>query len=106
VNKKIYSATPVFIIKDRMVFSKEVYVDELGLKIAFMKINPENGKIDLSIAEKKDNRSEFIIMKAIIFPHINILWTGCVLLIIGSWVAIRKRIKEMRRVSKRTEVAA
>jgi len=37
----------------------------------------------------KSNKKEFIIMKAIIFPGINILWTGCILMIIGSLLAIR-----------------
>jgi cytochrome c-type biogenesis protein CcmF len=92
INKKIYHAEPIFMIREFAIYTKDASVDDLGLKFTFEKIDPETGKIDLSIAEKKSNRSDFIIMKAIIFPGINILWTGCFLLIIGSVVAIRKRI--------------
>ena len=97
INKKSYDITPLFIIKDRIIFSKEVTLDELGLKFSFNKIDPESGKIDIDIFEKKDNKREFIIMKAIIFPYINILWTGCILLIIGSTVAIRKRFRDLKK---------
>lgn len=100
INKKSYDAYPLFIIKDKVVFAKDVVVDAVGLKIAFTSINPENGKIDLSISEKKDNKREFIIMKAIIFPQINILWTGCVLLVLGTTMAIRKRFKDLGRIRR------
>jgi len=100
INKKVHKAVPLFIIKDKVVFSKEVVIDELGLKVSFLKINPDNGKVDLAVAEKKNNKREFIIMKAIIFPHINILWTGCLMLIIGSTMAIRKRFKALKRQNK------
>lgn len=100
INKKSYDAYPLFIIKDKVVFAKDVVVDAVGLKIAFTSINPENGKIDLAIAEKKDNKREFIIMKAIIFPQINVLWTGCVLLVLGTSMAIRKRFKDLSRMRK------
>jgi len=97
INKKTYEARPLFIIRDNTVFSKEVFVEELGLKIAFEKINPEDGKVTFAVAEKKDNKREFIIMKAVIFPQINILWTGCILLVLGSSMAIRKRFGDLRR---------
>jgi cytochrome c-type biogenesis protein CcmF len=99
VNKKIYNLTPVFTIRDRSVFAKELPVEELGLKIAFRKIDPETGKIDIAVSERKDNKREFIIMKAIIFPYINILWTGCILLVVGSLMAIRKRFRDNRRLN-------
>lgn len=98
INKKSHDLMPLFIIKDNVVFAKDVFVDELGLKAAFTKIIPDSGKVEITIAEKKNNKREFIIMKAVIFPQINVLWSGCILLIIGSTMAIRKRIKDNRRL--------
>jgi len=94
INKKIYNVEPIYLIKDNMSASLEARVEELGLQIKFTKINPETGKIDLSIAEKKSNKREFIIMKAIVFPYINLLWTGCLVMILGSVLAIRNRLKK------------
>ncbi len=92
INKTNYTAEPVFVIKNFNAFSKEAKVEPLGLKFVFNKIDPATGKIDLQVSEKKSNKHEFIIMKAIVFPGINILWMGCFMMIIGSVIAIRKRI--------------
>jgi cytochrome c-type biogenesis protein CcmF len=97
INKKSKELRPVFIIKDQNIFSKEVIDEELGLKIAFRKIDPQTGKIILAISEKKDNKKEFIIMKAIVFPFINVLWTGCILLVIGTLMAVRKRFSNLKQ---------
>src|SRR5207244_380242 len=88
MNKNIYRARPLFIIHNFEVFTKDAILDALGLKFAFNKIDPSTGKIDIIVHEKKTNKKEFIIMKAIIFPGINLLWTGCVLMILGSLLAI------------------
>jgi cytochrome c-type biogenesis protein CcmF len=94
INKKTHDAVPVFIIKGSQVFTKGAEIPELGLRFAFQKINPENGKIEISVSEKKSNIREFVIMKAIIFPQINILWMGCIFMIVGTATAIIKRLKE------------
>ena len=96
VNKKQYYTRPVFLIKDNTAFSKDSKIEELGLKFRFQKIDPENGKMEFDISEKKDNKRDFIIMKAIIFPQINILWIGCILMIAGTLIAIRKHIQQSR----------
>src|SRR4030095_10299951 len=76
-----YSAEPVFVIKDMVSFSKDVTLDSLGLKFGFTRIDPEKEKMEIAVSEKKSNKKEFIIMKAIIFPGINILWLGCFIFI-------------------------
>ncbi|HRB85935.1 MAG TPA: hypothetical protein PLE27_04905, partial [Bacteroidia bacterium] len=97
VNKKKHVVTPQFLIKDRMAVSKNYFLDELGIKFRFTSISPESGKIKLEIAEKKANKKDFIIMKAIIFPHINLLWIGCILMLTGTWIVSVKRFKEYVR---------
>jgi cytochrome c-type biogenesis protein CcmF len=88
-----YSANPLFIIKENIISPIPFEVKELGIKISFDKINPETGDLHFSVSEKRGNQSEFIIMKAIVFPYINVLWLGCILLIIGTVLAIIHRIK-------------
>lgn len=96
VNRKVHLAQPIFIIKGSNIYTKESEIPELGLKFGFSKILPDSNKIELTIYEKKSNSREFVIMKAIIFPDINILWIGAILMIIGTWLAILKRIKDLK----------
>ncbi len=48
---------------------------------------------------------EFVVMHAIRFPYINILWAGCVLMCLGTLMAVYYRVRQNRRKSpeKRTE---
>jgi len=96
INKKVRIASPVFIIKGQTPYSKDAEVADLGLKFTFSNILPDENKITLNVAEKKNNSRDFVIMKAIIFPQINILWLGCVFMIIGTLIAIRKRFKQLK----------
>lgn len=96
VNNKRYSAQPIFLIRDLSIYNKDAEIPELGLKFSFDKIDPASGKIQISLQEKKSNKRNFIIMKAIIFPGINILWIGCLLMIIGTITAIRNRLKKKK----------
>ncbi len=92
--KKKYTANPIYVIHDNNIQPIESRVDELGLKFMFWQINPENGKIQISLQEKKSNVRDFIVMQAMIFPYINILWIGCIIMAIGTVLAILERVRK------------
>ena len=96
IDKKNYEARPVYVIHNNQVEPVQAEVAELGLKINFWKITPETGKIDITLAEKKSNKPDFIVMEAIVFPCINVLWTGCIIMVIGTIIALWQRIKHLR----------
>jgi cytochrome c-type biogenesis protein CcmF len=85
---------PVYYIVDGLPKVIEAELPEMGMKIALWKIDPETGKVDISFVEKKTDKNDWIVMKAIIFPGINLLWVGCLIMIIGTAMAIRKRIRK------------
>ncbi|MES2591822.1 MAG: cytochrome c biogenesis protein CcsA [Bacteroidota bacterium] len=91
---KKHTATPVYVIHNNMIQPISSKVDELGLQFMFWKINPKDGKIEISVQEKKENVRDFIVMQAMIFPYINILWLGCFVMIIGTVLAIWERVRK------------
>lgn len=93
INNRRHAVEAIYKIENLMAYSEPVINNELGMQLAFIGVKPKENKIDIQLSEKKSNKREFIIMKAIVFPHINILWLGCLLLIIGTWVAIVQRIR-------------
>ena len=59
------------------------------------KINPKTSTIEVEMQRKKyQNQDDFIIMKAVIFPWIKLLWAGCFLIVIGSLMAVAERFKK------------
>ncbi|MBA4239662.1 MAG: cytochrome C biogenesis protein [Sphingobacteriaceae bacterium] len=96
INGNIYRAAPKYILKNNMVLPDEFELNELGLKFIFWKINPNEGSIEIQMSEKVNNTKEFVVLEAYMFPFINVLWLGCLVMIIGTIIAIIER----RRVNK------
>jgi cytochrome c-type biogenesis protein CcmF len=65
----------------------------IGLELAFIKIDPEKDLLSLKTTEW-DPPKEFIIMKAIVFPYINVLWLGSIVMILGFGISLYKRIQK------------
>ena len=93
ISGKKYDVNPIYVIRDRMAIPIPGELEELGLRFVVNKVIPETGKAEIAVYEKPDNYREFIVMQAMIFPWINILWAGCLVMIIGTVLAIRRRLK-------------
>ncbi|MGQ0828299.1 MAG: cytochrome c biogenesis protein CcsA [Bacteroidota bacterium] len=91
-----YQATPLYVIRNSSVQPIASKVEELGLQFMFWKIDTETGTVQISLQEKKSNVRDFIVMQAMIFPYINILWMGCIVMVIGTVLAIVERVRKGR----------
>lgn len=89
-------ARPVFGIKDGTNYYNIFSVAEFA-KIRF-NYTPKSveGEIQHNI-ETAIKPPRYIIMKAIMFPYINLLWIGTILLLVGFVMSIARRVKENRR---------
>jgi cytochrome c-type biogenesis protein CcmF len=88
--------TPLFIIRENMTVPDMVEPEGWGLRMLVNKFDPTTGTINLTMWEHESIRKDFVVMQAIIFPQINILWLGIIIMIIGSVMAIRQRIKRLK----------
>jgi cytochrome c-type biogenesis protein CcmF len=52
--------------------------------------------VEITFYEKKPKQRDYIIMKAIVFPFINLLWGGTIIMVIGFAISIVRRIKEYK----------
>ncbi len=85
---------PLYIIRDSFPEVREALLPNLGMRIALWKINPDTGSSEISVFEKLSSNNDFVVMKALEFPGINILWAGCLIMVAGSFIAVRQRIKK------------
>lgn len=97
-NNAIYTAEPVFMIKDGNVFDFARKVEDAGLKLRFSRINPESKKMEITVYQQPQNKKPWIVMRAIAFPYINFFWSGTIIMVIGFFLSIRRRNKELKTV--------
>jgi cytochrome c-type biogenesis protein CcmF len=89
-----YLLKPIFLIRDQRAARIPDVINDLGVRVAFSKINPETDSFDFDIYT---TQKDFVILKAIEKPFINILWSGTLLVVIGYIIAIRRRYHEFVR---------
>jgi cytochrome c-type biogenesis protein CcmF len=93
---KVMKASPLYIIENMAagkIFSMPHELEEAGVILSLNKIIPEENKYEISVREKNKVKKDFMVMKAIQFPMINILWIGCLLFMVGSILAMLNRMQ-------------
>jgi cytochrome c-type biogenesis protein CcmF len=85
-------------------------VSAMGLHFVFENVDPETGvlsigaaqataeqqKVPIEIAENAA-RSDYIVLEAIVFPGINLVWAGSLLMMLGLALAMLWRLTARRR---------
>lgn len=88
-----YPLLPEYRIHKEMVGNGIVGDAELGYGLRFEKVSDIPGAIILGIYQEQ---MEFIVLKAIIFPYINILWTGSILMLLGFVISFIRRVRKKK----------
>lgn len=87
-----YYADPLFIIRDQKEVGRvSSEIGELGVKIALLNIHPDTNEFTLGI---NGRQKDWVIIKAMEKPYINVLWLGTALLMVGFTVAMIRRFRE------------
>jgi cytochrome c-type biogenesis protein CcmF len=97
-NGNKYSARPVYMIKNGNVFDFARKVDDAGLKLRFSKVIPEHKTVEIVVFQQPESKKKFVVMKAIQFPYINFFWAGSIIMVIGFFMSILRRKKELKVV--------
>jgi cytochrome c-type biogenesis protein CcmF len=98
LDKKSYALQPVFVIdmqNGNSISSIPAEVKDLGLTINVQRIDPQSKRVFLSVRET-EKPADFIIMKAIVFPYINLVWLGGIITFLGALLSLWRRAKENR----------
>jgi cytochrome c-type biogenesis protein CcmF len=93
---KTYEMRPVYALTRESYFSIRDENEDLGLRLNF-EIRPtgdgETPKMFLEVSTRPRSQ-KYIVMKAIVFPFINLLWAGTIIMIVGFTVAMFHRRKK------------
>jgi len=93
----IYYAEPIFLIRNKNEIGQiSSEIGELGSKLTLLNIHPETDEFTLGLNSRQKN---WVIIKAIEKPFINVLWIGTIILTIGLVMATYRRFYNERSVS-------
>jgi cytochrome c-type biogenesis protein CcmF len=87
-----YYADPLFIIRDQKEVGRiSSEIGELGVKLTLLNIHPDSNEFTLGI---NGRQKDWVIIKAMEKPYINVLWLGTALLMVGFTIAMVRRFRE------------
>jgi len=98
--KKTYHAHPLLIFKDGMAGYYPEILEDLGLRITFLNIDPATKEFKIGV---NTTQKDYIILKAMEKPFVNILWIGTIIMSIGFVMAIVRRNEEGGRKPAKTK---
>ena len=93
-----YSAEPYFVIKDKMVGRIPAEIPELGIRVSLFSIHPETNDFTLGISTRQ---KDWVVLKALEKPFINVLWIGTLVLMAGFAVALVRRSREFTKMREK-----
>ena len=96
---KILKSAPIFGINENTYFSIRDENAEAGLRFGF-EIRPSDSEDPTAVLEIAETtpQPQFIVMKGIVFPYINLLWLGTILMVLGFGIATWHRIEYKRGI--------
>ena len=84
----------------RGILSSKEEVPELGLRFTFQNIDEQSGKFTFGVNR---GQKDYIVMKAMEKPMINILWIGSVIMLMGFGIAVWKHLGNKLKTKKQVE---
>ena len=108
---QVFNAQPIYFIRGSRPFNVKDQVPELGLHLHFASIDPTTETINLMIAKNENApntipveiatnsvRSDFLVLQAIVFPGINLVWLGSLMMLAGMAISFWFRRKDKRNL--------
>jgi len=92
----VYIAKPLYGLKDGLsAYNVYSFAEKASIRLNYFP-KEVDGEIVHEI-ETAIKPKDYIIMKAIVFPYINVLWGGMIVMLVGFALAIRQRMAHNKR---------
>jgi cytochrome c-type biogenesis protein CcmF len=105
-DNKTHIARPLYFIRDGSPLNLKAYVPDIGLHMKLERIDPEKEEFHLYLARLSDKpllpleialeapRNDYIVLEAILFPGINLFWAGSLIMLMGMFIGLYKRLRK------------
>ncbi len=90
-----YEVNPIFLVSGQQVGKIPEVSEDLGIKLSLSNIKPKEG---IFVFEAQTSQKDYIVLKALNKPFINVLWLGTLLVMIGFSIAMVRRYQEFKKL--------
>jgi cytochrome c-type biogenesis protein CcmF len=90
---------PIFVIRNSTASDIPALSPEIGLSLRFTRILPAEEKVEIQVLQEKPKQA-YVVMQAIIFPLINFVWIGSLMMMLGLTMSVFQRKKQNEISSK------
>lgn len=96
--EKVFSAAPIYRIdSENRPATVGVHIADMNFYVAFVGVDPEKGVFRIQAFEQVKAGQDWVVIKAISKPMINLLWLGTFVLTFGFLISIYRRMQENRK---------
>ncbi len=96
-NREEIVLKPALVLTPRGVISPVAVSDDLGIRMRLIKFDPQSGVFTF---DAQTTQRDYVILKIVEKPLINLLWIGTVMTIVGFILAARRRYIDSKEVDK------
>lgn len=97
LNGNTQTMKPVYYIRDGYENYVEDTLKNMLLYTRLARIIPDENAAELQV-KQADPKDDYIVMKALVFPYINVLWLGIVVMVLGFFISIWNRLTKKEKV--------
>ena len=90
---KLQDLAPVYYIQDKTPGTVPDTFGKMQLHVRFNSILPEQNAAELEVMQV-DPQKDYIVLKAMVFPYINVLWLGIIVMVIGFFISLANRYQQ------------
>lgn len=101
-SNKVWKASPFYYIRGNMQFTIPDELPDVKLTFDFIRILPEENKIVLKVKDKNPDK-EYVVIQALVFPAINLVWIGSIMMMLGLLMGMAQRIAKRKRIEEVAE---
>jgi cytochrome c-type biogenesis protein CcmF len=88
---KLTTLKPIYYIRDQYAYQQVDSFTDAGLYAKLENILPDTKQVELKL-KQTDPKDNAIVIKTLIFPYINLVWLGVILMVFGFFLTAVNRI--------------
>ncbi len=99
----VQELNPIYILRDRQYLTYvEDTIPSMGAYVRFanLQVKSKDSTAVEMLVRQTDPKDDYIVLKALLFPYINVLWLGVVIMVLGFFISIGDLLSRKKTAPK------